>query len=161
MVWYQQQGMNREVLQNLPNIHSVTTLQIRIGGELGRIASVMCIARFLAAVVSPKATAITREDRRQRAIFDYSLCFGGPIIIAGCEIIYQPVRFALVRTLGCEAVHSNTWPTLVLWLIWPPIFATIGVLYSSKSFLPNLVRKQSIDWPKIRLHNLSTDQAST
>lgn len=76
--------------------------------------------------------ALTRADKRSRAVFDYTLCFGGPFIVGACEIIYQPARFALVRTLGCEAVHSNTWPTLVLWLIWPPICAALGVLYSSE-----------------------------
>ena len=94
----------------------------------------MCIARFLAAVVSPKATAITRQDRRSRALFDYFVCFGAPILVGACEILYQPVRYAIVRSLGCEAVHSNTWLTLVLWLIWPPILAVIGVFYSSESF---------------------------
>lgn len=107
-----------------------------MAGEIGRIASVMCVARFLAAVVSPKATAITRQDRRSRAIFDYSLCFGFPIVVAACEIIYQPVRFALIRTRGCDAVHTLGWPTLLLWLIWAPILASIGVLYSSSSFCP-------------------------
>lgn len=105
-------------------------LQLQIGGSFGRIASGMCIARFLAAVVSPRATAITRQDRRQRALFDYSLCIGVPFIGMACHIIYQPIRFILATGRGCAVATSMTWPTLVLWTIWPPIFAVIGVLYS-------------------------------
>lgn len=109
-------------------------LQLQIGGSFGRIASGMCIARFLAAVVSPRATAITRQDRRQRALFDYSLCFGVPFIGMACHIIYQPIRFLLVTGKGCAVTTSMTWPTLVLWMIWPPVFAVIGVLYSGAVF---------------------------
>jgi pheromone a factor receptor len=97
---------------------------------VGRIASVMCIARFLAEVVSPRATAITRQDRRRRAIFDYSMCFGAPALVMASHIVYQPDRYAIVRGMGCTITANMTWPTIVLWLIWPPIFALIGVLYS-------------------------------
>jgi pheromone a factor receptor len=91
----------------------------------------MCIARFLADIVSPRATAITRHDRRRRAIFDYLLSFGVPAVTMACHYIYQPNRFSVVRGVGCTITSNMSWPTLVLRTIWPPVFAIINVLYSS------------------------------
>lgn len=94
----------------------------------------MCIARFLADIVSPRATAITRRDRRQRAIFDYTISFGVPFATMACHIIYQPNRFSIVRNVGCSPTSLMSWPTLLLRTIWPPVFAIIAVLYSSQFF---------------------------
>lgn len=106
-----------------------------MGGEVGRIASVLCIARFLAEVVSPWAVASTAKDRRRRLVFDYSLCFGLPALVMACHILYQPNRYSIVRGVGCQITDVMSWPTLVLWLIWPPILASAGIFYSSKSRL--------------------------
>lgn len=113
----------------IPNVH----LQLAIGQEVGRVAAVFCIARFLADIVSPRATAITRKDRRRRAVQDYLLSFGVPGVIMACHILYQPNRYRLVRGRGCQVTQVMTWPTLVLRIIWSPLFAVGGTLYSGTS----------------------------
>lgn len=105
-------------------------MQIRLGVELGRLASIMCVARFLAAIVSPRATAITRQDRRNRAITDYLLSFGVPFVAMGSHIVYQPNRFLIRRDVGCSITSLMTWPTLILRTIWPLVFAMPAVCYS-------------------------------
>nr|AER30236.1 mating pheromone receptor a2 [Sporobolomyces longiusculus] len=107
------------------------SVKIRLGVQVGRLAAVACIARFLADVVSPRATALTRRDRRHRAIFDYSVAFGFPLLLMACHVLYQPNRFTIVRGIGCAITQTLTWPTILLGMIWGPIFSAIGVLYSS------------------------------
>nr|AER30239.1 mating pheromone receptor a2 [Sporobolomyces johnsonii] len=107
------------------------SVKVILGGQVGRLAAVACIARFLADVVSPRATAITYQDRRRRAIFDYSMSFGVPIVVMACHILYQPNRYAIFHGGGCEVTQTMTWPTLVLRMIWGPVFAVTGVLYSA------------------------------
>ncbi|GAA5923408.1 hypothetical protein JCM3775_007531 [Rhodotorula graminis] len=104
---------------------------LAIGQEVGRVAAVFCIARFLADIVSPRATAITRKDRRRRALQDYLLSFGVPGVIMACHVLYQPNRYRLVRGRGCQVTQVMTWPTLVLRIIWSPLFAVGGTLYSA------------------------------
>nr|AER30205.1 mating pheromone receptor a2 [Rhodotorula araucariae] len=106
-------------------------IQVIVGTSVGRMAAVFCIARFLADIVSPRATAITRQDRRRRAIHDYLLSFGVPGVIMACHVLYQPNRYSLIRGVGCTATQVMTWPTLVLRTIWSPLFATGGTLYSA------------------------------
>ncbi|BGP51503.1 a-factor receptor [Rhodotorula kratochvilovae] len=106
-------------------------VKLSIGQGVGRLAAVFCIARFLADIVSPRATAITRQDRRRRAIHDYLLSFGVPGVIMACHVLYQPNRYSLSRGVGCTATQVMTWPTLVLRVIWPPLFAMGGTLYSA------------------------------
>lgn len=93
----------------------------------------MCIARFLASVVSPRATAITRQDRRNRAIYDYTICFGVPAIAMACHVLYQPSRYMIIENVGCAITALLGFPTLLFWLVWPPVFVVCGTLYSSMS----------------------------
>jgi len=106
-------------------------VKLAIGQEVGRVAAVFCIARFLADIVSPRATAITRKDRRRRAIQDYLLSFGVPGVIMACHVLYQPNRYRLVRGRGCQVTQVMTWPTLILRIVWSPLFAVGGTLYSA------------------------------
>ncbi|KAG0653534.1 hypothetical protein C6P46_002501 [Rhodotorula mucilaginosa] len=76
------------------------SVKVAIGQQIGRVASVYCIARFLADIVSPRATAITRSDRRRRAIYDYSISFGLPAILMAGSVLYQPYRYRIVHGLG-------------------------------------------------------------
>lgn len=93
----------------------------------------MAIARFLASVVNPRATAITRGALQRRALFDYGVSFGVPTIVAACHILYQYNRYSISNGIGCLPTVSTTWPALVLWMVWPPIFAIIGTLYMCQS----------------------------
>ena len=100
-----------------------------LGGPIGLLAANVCIVRFLARVVSPKATLITSRDQRNRAIVDYALCLGLPIFVMATHIVYQPVRYGIAKTLGCQVVGVITWPTFILWLIWSPLLALIAAIY--------------------------------
>lgn len=86
--------------------------------------------RFLAKVVSPSAAMITHRERRNRAIFDYVFSLGFPTFIMAAHIIYQPNRFLISNGLGCASTFVLTWPTYILWIIWPPILALVGALFS-------------------------------
>ncbi|GAA5958365.1 hypothetical protein JCM10213_002284 [Rhodosporidiobolus nylandii] len=107
------------------------SIKIGLGGQVGRLAAVFCISRFLADVVSPRATAITRQDRRRRAVYDYLVSFGVPILLMACHIVYQGNRYIVQRSVGCTATQFLSWPTLVLRMIWGPVFAVGGVVYSA------------------------------
>ncbi|GAA6041905.1 hypothetical protein JCM8097_000214 [Rhodosporidiobolus ruineniae] len=124
VVWY------NDAINRSP-IFCDISIKISIGGQVGRLAAVYCIARFLADVVSPRATAIMRQDRRRRAIHDYFVSIGVPVLIMACHIVYQANRFALYQGEGCLPTQFMSWPTLILRVIWGPIFAVGGVFYSA------------------------------
>lgn len=96
------------------------------------LAANVCIVRFLARVVSPKATMITARDQRNRAIVDYSLCLGLPIFVMATHIVYQPIRYGLAKTTGCQYAFAISWPTFVLWMIWSPVLAFVAAGYGGE-----------------------------
>lgn len=107
--------------------------QVSIGGGLGLLAANFCIVRFLARVVSPKAKVLTASDQSRRAVFDYSICLGIPIFVMATHIIYQPIRFGISKTVGCQFGFVITWPTLILWMIWSPILASMAAAYGGEA----------------------------
>ncbi|GAA5987861.1 hypothetical protein JCM11641_003512 [Rhodosporidiobolus odoratus] len=131
------------------------SVKIGLGGQVGRLAAVFCIARFLADVVSPRATAITRQDRRRRAFYDYFVSFGVPVLIVACHIIYQANRFIIQRGVGCTVSQVMSWPTLVLRMIWGPVisYLLIGVpltIYSAFSSIMTSGRYYDYSWTYFR-----------
>lgn len=104
--------------------------KLKLGGPLGLLAANVCVTRFLARVVNPNGKMITARDRRNRAIFDYGFSLGVPLAVMATHIVYQPLRFGIVRTLGCAFAFVLSWPALVLWMIWSPILAAIAASYA-------------------------------
>lgn len=106
--------------------------KISIGGPLGLLAANVCVTRFLARVVQPNGKMITPRDRRNRAIFDYCFSFGVPIFVMATHVLYQPLRFGISKTLGCQFAFVISWPTFLLWMVWSPILALVAAVYAGK-----------------------------
>jgi len=104
--------------------------KIQLGGYIGSIVAPFCVARYLAFVLRPNATPITTHQRRNRAIFDIGLSIGGPLLAMAFHPLWQQARFGIFRTTGCGYTGTLAWPIYPLFLIWPPVFASLGTLYA-------------------------------
>ncbi|KAI7962303.1 hypothetical protein MJO28_000397 [Puccinia striiformis f. sp. tritici] len=124
--------------------------QIILIYSTGAICSCVCIAKFLAFVLSPSARNISHEERRRINIRNYVFSLGFPISMIPFHYLYSPSRFGLVRTMGCEASYVLTWPTFFFFIIWSPIFGYVGYkLYQWK--WKNASPKNSTKLPIVRL----------
>ncbi|PLW56615.1 hypothetical protein PCANC_01438 [Puccinia coronata f. sp. avenae] len=104
--------------------------QIILIYSTGSICSCVCIAKFLAFVLSPSSRNISHDERRRINIRNYVFSLGFPIIMIPFHYLYSPSRFGLVRTMGCEASYVLTWPTFFFFIIWSPIFGMIASGYT-------------------------------
>ncbi|EFP74377.2 a-factor receptor [Puccinia graminis f. sp. tritici] len=104
--------------------------QIILIYSTGSICSCLCIAKFLAFVLSPSARNLGHDDRRRINIRNYLFSLGFPIAMIPFHYLYSPSRFGLVRTMGCEASYVLTWPSFYFFIIWAPIFGTIAAGYT-------------------------------
>lgn len=95
------------------------------------MCSCVCIAKFLAFVLSPTSRSISYEDRRLINIRNYVFSLGFPVIMIPFHYLYSPTRFGLVRTMGCEASYVLTWPAFFFFIIWSPIFGIIAAAYTA------------------------------
>lgn len=110
----------------------------------------MCIVRFLALVISPSASVLTRKDLRRRRLFDYGLSLGVPAIAMAMHIIFQPSRFAISRVTGCVPTAVNTWAFWICYVLWVPLIYFVAALLSSgHNFSPML------DWRRRRSFGLA------
>ncbi|GAA95900.1 hypothetical protein E5Q_02558 [Mixia osmundae IAM 14324] len=106
------------------------TAKLQLAGPIGVLVADLCILRFLAQIVSPKCRMITAQSRRRASIYDYCFSLGLPVLVMATHIIYQPYRFGLAKNFGCLTTLVLTWPTYILFLIWPPILSFVACVYA-------------------------------
>lgn len=101
----------------------------------GALFAAFGIVRFIARAVSPNGRRLSPEDLRRLNREIYGLSFGAPLLMAALHILYQPNRYAIVRTTGCEFTYVVTWVSYLTWLVWGPLMAGISAFYAGASVL--------------------------
>ena len=98
-----------------------------ITGGAGALCAIM---RNLAIVIDVDRAQIrpSRSQRRRAMMIDLLFCFGYPVFFICIHYIVQPNRYNILTISGCDASYDNSWPTVVLVLIWSPIFS-MGTSY--------------------------------
>ena len=101
-------------------------------GLLGSLASVM---RSLAHVLDTERTilGLSLAERHWKMAINCLLCFGGPVYGMAVHYVVQPNRYYIYAISGCTATYDNSWPKLILILIWPPILCLLVLYYSGRS----------------------------
>lgn len=107
-----------------------------IASASGTMTAATAISRNLARIMSDNISVIkTRSVRRRELIQDLLICFGVPTWMVAAHYIVQPNRYYIISIVGCQPSVDNSWPTIVLLYIWPPIVALIAAYYGC-SYLP-------------------------
>ena len=88
--------------------------------------------RKLAKVMDTKniVMAPSRAQRIREAVLEILWCFGFPILLMLIYYIVQPIRYFLWGISGCNAAFDNSWPSVVLVMMWSPIVSLVGSYYS-------------------------------
>ncbi|KAI9807346.1 MAG: a-factor receptor [Piccolia ochrophora] len=74
----------------------------------------------------------TRAQRRRRLLVDLLWCYGCPVYLIAIDYICQAGRYYIFTISGCTPAFDNSWVTVVLIFIWPPVFCIAGSYYCSK-----------------------------
>ncbi|MCJ1257940.1 a-factor receptor [Lignoscripta atroalba] len=98
---------------------------------LGLTGSVACIMRSLAMALDTKRTVLmhSRAQRRRQLAFEMIFCFGLPVYMIIIHYVVQPSRYYIFAIAGCTPSFDNSWPSVVLVYIWPPIFCLVDAYY--------------------------------
>ena len=109
-------------------------VKLMIAITFGFVGSLLCIMRNLAKVLDTKRTILShsRTEKRKENAFECLLCFGGPVYSIAVHYIVQPSRYYIFAISGCTTSYDNSWPKLVLILIWPPLLSVVVVYYSGE-----------------------------
>jgi hypothetical protein len=64
-------------------------------------------------------------------VYDYLVAIGLPISVMAFHPLYQPTRFGVARTTGCQPTMAVTMPSFFLGLLHPPVISFFGLLASA------------------------------
>lgn len=114
-------------------------VKLQIAHSFGFVGSLVAIMRNLAKVLNTKSTVLnpSRSERRKETAIGCLLCFGGSIYAMAIHYVVQPSRYYVFAISGCTVSYDNSWPKLVLIVIWPPILGIAVVYYSGEYRYPN------------------------
>ena len=100
----------------------------------GLACAMACITRNLAIVLDVERANIhsTKAMRYRKLMIDLAICFVIPILQIALHYISQPSRYYISVIGGCTPPYDRSWPTIVLFYMWPTIFSLINCYYASK-----------------------------
>lgn len=110
-------------------------IKFLIAAMTGKMGSIAACARNLANVMRDDLPVVkTRAEKRRQLVIDLLLCFGVPVWMMSIHYVTQPDRYWLIEVMGCTPTVDNSWPSIVLVFIWPPISALVATYFCSKFF---------------------------
>lgn len=112
-------------------------VKLMAAATVGLNGSMACIMRNLAQVMNTKSTVLEPSGarRRREMVINLLFCFGCPIYLMVIHYVVQPNRYYLFAISGCTTSYDNSWPSIVLVFIWPPILCILATYYASKQTL--------------------------
>lgn len=104
-----------------------------IAAMTGKMGSIAACARDLANIMRDDLPVVkTRQEKRRQLIIDLLFCFGVPAWMMSIHYVIQPDRYWLIEVMGCTPTVDNSWPSIVLVFIWPPISALVATYFCSE-----------------------------
>ncbi|KAG5517985.1 hypothetical protein PMAC_000440 [Pneumocystis sp. 'macacae'] len=128
IIWF-----NGASTKHLGYIYCDIATKLMLGSTSGELGAIAAISHYLSKVMSPVQSSVqTKTIRRRQAIEDLLMSFTCPIIIMCLHYIVQSARYMINGVNGCVPWSDQSWPTVIIILIWPPIFGTISAYYSAR-----------------------------
>lgn len=110
-------------------------VKLFVGTWVALTGALACIMRNLARVMDTANTVLVpskAQQLRQRVI-EIALIFAAPVLLMLFHYIVQSNRYYLWAIAGCNPGFDNSWVSIVLIFIWPPIFSLIDTYYAGES----------------------------
>jgi pheromone a factor receptor len=72
--------------------------------------------------------------KRRRVLKDCLFCFAVPVCQVGLHYLVQLNRYTVLTVYGCVDSMDPSWVSVVVFHVWPPIFALLNFYYAGMSF---------------------------
>ena len=104
------------------------------GVGVGIAGPLVCIFRSLAKVMDTDRASLvpTKAEKIRNLVFEIVLCVVIPVIIMIIYYIVQDRRYLLFSIVGCMPSYYNSWVSIVVGHIWPPVILTAAAIYASE-----------------------------
>lgn len=110
-------------------------VKIMIASYVAVPGDIMCIFRGLACVLDTRRATLvpTRQQRWRNQFMELLFCVAVPIIAMITQVSYQANRYMIFAISGCVNSFDESWVSVLLGFIWPPIICFIAAYYCGKS----------------------------
>ncbi|GAA5915481.1 hypothetical protein JCM8208_000729 [Rhodotorula glutinis] len=105
--------------------------KLRVGGDVGIPAALLCITRQLEAIAAARQAYFSAKERQQRRIVDLSIGLGIPVMVMILHTVVQGHRYDIIERVGC--IPSVYWslPAVFLVIIWPVVLLLAAAVYGA------------------------------
>ena len=99
---------------------------IALGVPAASIGAFRSLSNTVQEHVSQRATSAFRNN-----LLDITIGLIFPLLIAGLRVIVMPGRYYVVGVLGCVGMIDDSWPSILIWYIWPPLLSAVAAINAS------------------------------
>ncbi|GAQ09297.1 hypothetical protein ALT_6618 [Aspergillus lentulus] len=105
--------------------------KVMIASYVGIPGTLVSIFRSLASVLDTRRAMLvpSTSQRWRNRLMDISFCVIIPVIAMSTHILYQRSRYLILTISGCVNNFDQSWMSLVLAFIWPPIICLLAAFY--------------------------------
>ncbi|RHZ49253.1 pheromone receptor [Aspergillus thermomutatus] len=106
-------------------------VKVMIASYVAVPGTLVCIFRSLASVLDTRRAMLVpnNSQRWRNRLMDTSFCVAIPVVAMITHIIYQRSRYLIFGISGCVNNFDQSWVSLVLSFIWPPIICLLAAFY--------------------------------
>lgn len=100
--------------------------------------SLCCLTKGLADALDTEHAVFnpSKAQRRRKVVGDVLFCWGVPVMMMALHYVVQAGRYMIIPVWGCADQLDNSWPMLVIIIMWCPIFTVLNVYYAGKLLFP-------------------------
>jgi pheromone a factor receptor len=115
----------------LCDVESILRWPITLSASTG----LCCFTYGLANALNTDGTIFnpTRAQRRRKLIGEILFVWGPPALMTCLHYVIQVGRYAIVPVFGCTDELDNSWPVIVLIIIWGPLVTLASCYLGGKS----------------------------
>lgn len=103
-----------------------------IGFALAALGAVASILRQMAVILDPNHMSAATASPTQRYIrigIEGILCVLLPLLVMATHFVVQSFRYGIAPLSGCIPIYDNSWMSVILQFVWPPLVCLLGTVY--------------------------------
>ncbi|KAJ5908284.1 Pheromone receptor 1 [Penicillium taxi] len=106
-------------------------VKVMAGAYVAVSGAMMCIFRSLAMVLDTRRAMLvpSKSQRLHNRLVEWMFCVIIPCIVMIMHIVYQKSRYYIFSISGCINNYDESWVSLILAWIWPPIICLVAAYY--------------------------------
>ncbi|CZT50465.1 uncharacterized protein RSE6_11453 [Rhynchosporium secalis] len=106
---------------------------IRYPITLALASSLCCLSKSLADALDTENACLnpSAKMRRRKMCMEVLFCWAVPVMQMVLHYTVQAGRYMVAPVWGCADQLDNSWPMIIIIIIWCPVFSTLNVYYAA------------------------------